>query len=318
MDDRGRLARPLKGTAQWRADLVERVVAPFNKGARLYARFERALERWSWLLDTRLPRGIGSAAGAAVILGSISYGAVKGDHVPAVVAALKDARDAAANTAGFRITAVALAGNHHVSREEVLAIAGVTGTASLLFLDVDQARDRLKTNPWISDASVLKLYPGQLQIVVREREAFALWQKQGRVSVIADDGTVLEPFVAPRLSRLPLVVGSGAQTRAREFLTLLEPYPALRETVLAAVLVGERRWNLRLKNGIDVELPETDAASALERFVTLDRQKNLVTRDIQVIDLRLPDRVTVRLSDVAAQARSDALKDKPKKKGGSA
>jgi cell division protein FtsQ len=318
MDDRGRLARPLKGTAQWRADLVERVVAPFNKGARLYARFERALERWSWLLDTRLPRGIGSAAGAAIILGSIAYGAVKGDHVPAVVAALKDARDAAANTAGFRITAVALAGNHHVSREEVLAIAGVTGTASLLFLDVDQARDRLKTNPWISDASVLKLYPGQLQIVVREREAFALWQKQGRVSVIADDGTVLEPFVAPRLSRLPLVVGSGAQTRAREFLTLLEPYPALRETVLAAVLVGERRWNLRLKNGIDVELPETDAASALERFVTLDRQKNLVTRDILVIDLRLPDRVTVRLSDAAAQARSDALKDKPKKKGGSA
>jgi cell division protein FtsQ len=318
MDDRGRLARPLKGTAQWRADLVERAMAPFNKGARLYARFERALERWSWLLDTRLPRGLGSAAGAAIILGSIGYGAVKGDHVPAVVAALKDARDAAANTAGFRITAVALAGNHHVSREEVLAIAGVTGTASLLFLDVDQARDRLKTNPWISDASVLKLYPGQLQIVVREREAFALWQKQGRVSVIAGDGTVLEPFVAPRLSRLPLVVGSGAQTRAREFLTLLEPYPALRETVLAAVLVGERRWNLRLKNGIDVELPETDAASALERFVTLDRQKNLVTRDILVIDLRLPDRVTVRLSDAAAQARSDALKDKPKKKGGSA
>src|SRR5882757_2311452 len=312
MDDRGRLARPLKGTAQWRADLVERVVAPFNKGARLYARFERALERWSWLLDTRLPRGIGSAAGAAIILGSIAYGAVKGDHVSVVVATLKDARDVAANAAGFRITAVALAGNHHVSREEVLAIAGVTGTASLLFLDVDQARDRLKTNPWISDASVLKLYPGQLQIVVREREAFALWQKQGRVSVIADDGTVLEPFVAPRLSRLPLVVGSGAQTRAREFLTLLEPYPALRETVLAAVLVGERRWNLRLKNGIDVELPETDAASALERFVTLDRQKNLVTRDIQVIDLRLPDRVTVRLSDAAAQARADALKDKPK------
>jgi cell division protein FtsQ len=308
----------MKGTARWRADLVERVVAPFNRGARLYARFERALERWSWLLDTRLPRGIGSVAAVAVILGSIGYGAVKGDHVPAVVAAFKDARDAAANAAGFRITAVALAGNHHVSREEVLAIAGVTGTASLLFLDVDQARDRLKGNPWISDASVLKLYPGQLQIVVKEREAFALWQKQGRVSVIADDGTVLEPFVAPRLSRLPLVVGSGAQARAKEFLSLLEPYPALRETVLAAVLVGERRWNLRLKNGIDVALPEAQTGAALERFVTLDRQKNLTTRDITVIDLRLPDRVTVRLSDAAAQARADALKDKVKKKGGSA
>ena len=160
---------------------------------------------------------------------------------------MKDARDGAANAAGFRIVSVALAGNHHVSREEVLAAAGVTGTTSLLFLDVEQTRERLKTNPWIADATVLKLYPGELQIGIKEREAFALWQKDGQVSVIADDGTVLEPYVSPRLIELPLVVGRGAETRAKEFLALLDRYPALRDFVRAAVLVGERRWNLRLK-----------------------------------------------------------------------
>jgi cell division protein FtsQ len=82
------------------------------------------------------------------------------------------------------------------------------------------------------------------------------------------------------------------------------------------VLVGERRWNLRLKNGMDVRLPESDMATALERLVALDREKNLITRDIVTIDLRLADRVTVRLSDAAAQARIEALK--AKKKGGSA
>jgi cell division protein FtsQ len=318
MDDRGRLARPLKGTARSRSNLAEQAVAPFTRAARLYARLGRAFQRWSWLLDARLPRGAGVAAGAAIILASVAYGAVKGDHLSAIVATLRDARDAAANAAGFRITAVALAGNRHVSREEVLAIAGVTGTTSLLFLDVDQARERLKTNPWVADASVFKFYPGELQIVIKERGAFALWQQHGRVSVIADDGTVLEPFVAPHLLRLPLVVGSGAQTRAKEFLALLEPYPALRKLVRAAVLVGERRWNLRLKNGIDVELPEMDTAAALEKLVALDGEKNLTTRDIEVIDLRLPDRVTVRLSDAPAQERLDALKDKAKKKGGNA
>ena len=151
--------------------------------------------------------------------------------------------------------------NHHISREEVLAAAGVTGTTSLLFLDVEQTRERLKTNPWIADATVLKLYPGELQIGIKEREAFALWQKDGRVSVIADDGTVLEPYVAPRLIGLPLVVGRGAETRAKEFLALLDRYPAMRDFVRASVLVGERRWNLRLKNGIDVRLPETDIAA---------------------------------------------------------
>jgi cell division protein FtsQ len=279
-------------------------------------RFTLILDRWSSLLSTRWPRGVGVGAAAVVILASVGYGAVKGDHVASIVAAMKDARDATANAAGFRIVSVALAGNRHVSREEVLAIAGVTGTTSLVFLDVEETRARLKTNPWIADATVLKLYPGELQIGIKEREPFALWQKDGRVSVIADDGTVLEPYVAPRLIELPLVVGRGAETRAKQFLALLDRYPAMRDFVRASVFVGERRWNLRLKNGIDVRLPETDVAPALERLVALDQEKNLITRDIVAIDLRLPDRVTVRLSEAAAQARIDAAK--PKKKGGNA
>jgi len=281
-------------------------------------RIAQLMDRWSSLINTRWPRGVGVAGTVVVILASLAYGAVKGDHIPSIIAALKDARDGAGNAAGFRIVSVALAGQHHISREEVLAVAGVTGSTSLLFLDVEQTRERLKTNPWIADATVLKLYPGELQIGIKEREAFALWQKDGQVSVIADDGTVLEPYVSPRLIELPLVVGRGAETRAKEFLVLLDRYPALRAFVRAAVLVGERRWNLRLNNGIDVRLPETDIAPALERLVALDKEKNLVTRDIVAIDLRLPDRVTVRLSEAAAQARIDAAKDKAKKKGGSA
>jgi len=282
------------------------------------SRLARMLDRWSSRIDARLPRWTGSIATICIMLASLAYGSVRGDHVPAIVAALQDVRDRAAAAAGFRIVTVALAGNHHVTREEVLATAGITGTTSLIFLDVEQTRERLKTNPWIADATVLKLYPGELQIGIKEREAFALWQKDGQVSVIADDGTVLEPYVAPRLVQLPLVVGSGAQTQAKEFLALLERFPAMHDFVRASVLVGERRWNLRLKNGVDVLLPEAEVAAALEKFVALDRDKNLVTRAVVAIDLRLPDRVTVRLSDAAAQARLDAIKDKPKKKGGNA
>src|SRR5258705_38501 len=82
--------------------------------------------------------------------------------------------------------------------------------------------------------------------------AFALWQRQGKVSVIAADGTVLAASVEPRLATLPFVVGNGAAAKARGFLAALDQYPAIRDSVRASILVGERRWNLRLKNGIDV------------------------------------------------------------------
>jgi cell division protein FtsQ len=267
----------------------------------------------------RVPRGVGPAASGVFLLATLAYGIVVGDRIPAIVGALKDARDAAANAAGFRIAAIALSGDRHVSREEILSAAGVTGTTSLLFFDVEEARAHLKTNPWIADATVLKLYPDRLQIGIKEREAFALWQQAGRVSVVAGDGTVLEPYVNPRLIRLPLVVGVGAAARAKEILTLLERYPDLRDQVRASVLIAERRWNLRLRNGLDIRLPETDVEQALVTLISLDRDKKLLSRDIVALDLRLPDRVTVQLSETAAAQRAEALKDKkPAKKAGAA
>jgi cell division protein FtsQ len=266
----------------------------------------------------RLPPGVGVAASALLLASALGYGAVEGHHVPALLDWAKDVRDAAANSLGFRIAAVSLSGEKEISREEILTIAGVTGRASLLFLDADAARARLMANPWIADAAVLKLYPDRLQITIKERQAFALWQKDRHVNVIADDGTVLEAFVERRYVTLPLVVGKGAEHQAKEFLAIIDRYPQIRAQLRASILVAQRRWNLRLQNGIDVELPETGVEPALDRLVALDRDKKLLSRDIALVDLRLPDRVTVRLSDAAAQAREDALKDHKPKKGGSA
>jgi cell division protein FtsQ len=325
MDGRGRLAQSLTWIAQLRARPPTGGETP-----RAYARahfqapmpasgFQRLLQRgWFRIIRVRLPRGAGVAAALALVLGGIGYGVVKGDHVGEVVAFLEDARDQAANAVGFNITDLTVTGQNQLTKEEVLAAARVTGRSSLLFLDADATRERLKANSWIADATVRKLLPGQLQIEIKEREPFALWQKDRRVSVIANDGTVLEGFVAPQLLMLPLVVGRGAETRAKDFLALLDRFAGIRDQVRASILVGERRWNLRLKNGLDVRLPEAGVVGALEYLAKLDREAKLLTRDITLIDMRLADRVTVRLSEKAAQARQDHIKDQSKKakKGG--
>src|ERR1700730_12484008 len=215
--------------------------------------------RWHSRLK-RLPSGIGIAGSVLLLAGALGYGVVKGQHLPDLITWFKDARDTAANSVGLRIAAISLTGSKEVSREEILTTAGVTGRPSLLFRDADAARTRLMANPWIGDAEVLKLYPDRLQITVTERQAFAIWQKDGRVSVIAADGTVLEPFVERRYVGLPLVVGKGAPRPATDFLALIDRYPDIRAMVRASILVAQRRWNLRLANGIDVLLPENRGA----------------------------------------------------------
>ena len=264
------------------------------------------------MIERLTPRGAGVIATVLMLAGSLGFGVVKGGHLDAITETVRDARDAVAKSAGFNIAAVNISGRKHMTQDEVLAIGGVTGRRSLLFLDAADVRDRLKANPWIADATVLKLYPDRLSIEITERNAFALWQDHGQLSLIAADGAVLEPFVSRNFASLPLVVGKGGATRAKDFLDLLAGYPQISNDVKAIVFVGERRWNLRLANGLDIRLPETGVQAALDRLVQLDREDRLLSRDIVAIDLRLPDRVTVRLSDDAAKARADMLKAKAK------
>jgi cell division protein FtsQ len=272
----------------------------------------------AWL-ERYLPNRFGVAATVLVLLASAAFGVVKGGHVEELTATLSDTRNAIANSAGFRITNVAINGRKQLTQDEVLATGGVNGRSSLLFLDAATVRDKLKANPWIAEATVLKLYPGQLQIDISERSAFAQWQQDGRLSVISDDGAVLEPYVSRRFISLPLVVGKGAETRARDFLALLARYPQVRAVTKAAVFVGERRWNLRLKDGLDIRLPENDVGNALAALSKLDKDDRLFSRDIVAVDMRLPDRLTVQLSEDAAKAREELSKDKKlKKKAGDA
>jgi cell division protein FtsQ len=328
MDGGGRLARSqrsprprtdLKAAALGAIVLLREWLGAKRQPAR--AQFDRAEDppRLVAFLERYLPRRAGTTATVLLLLSSAGLGVVKGGHIEEMATSLSDARNGLANSAGFRITTVAINGRRQLTQDEVLAIGGVNGRASLLFLDAAALREKLKANPWISEATVLKLYPGELRIDIVERSAFALWQRDGRLSVISDDGAVLEPYVSPRFLSLPLVVGKGAETQAKDFLALLARYPRVNSVTKAAIFVGERRWNLRLKDGLDIRLPENDIGNALATLSTLDKEDRLFSRDIVAVDMRLADRFTVQLSEDAAKAREDLFKDKkPKKKVGDA
>jgi len=328
MDGAGRLAEKLRPQANLKAAAIGAAVllreylglkrAPKQQTSRRELLDREPPPRLIGLIERHVPRRGGIAATVLLLLASAGFGIVKGGHADEFTTALSDTRNAIANSLGFRITTVAINGRKQLSQDEVLAIGGVNGRSSLLFLDAAAVRDQLKANPWIADATVIKFYPGSLEIDIVERSAFALWQKDGKLSVIADDGAVLEPYLQRRFLSLPLVVGKGAETHARDFLALLARYPQVNNVTKAAIYVGERRWNLRTKDGLDIRLPEHDVGNALATLSKLDKEDHLFSRDIVAIDLRLADRLTVQLSDDAAKAREDALKKSAKKKTGDA
>ena len=87
----------------------------------------------------------------------------------------------------------------------------------------------------------------------------------------------------------------------------LDRWPDLKRRVRAHIRVADRRWDIRLDNGVTVRLPERNVDDALQRLRHLDDEKDLLARDIATVDLRLSDRVTIGLTDRASSRRDNAL-----------
>src|SRR5215469_9887015 len=173
MDGGGRLDQSLKRSGQsatrWFGAAVDEPDCARAGHAPANGRFGLFRGRRVRRLAARLaqiPQGAGVAASLLLLGATLSYGTIAGGHLAAVSDWFKGARDNAANTLGFGIAAISVSGGSQVTREQTLALAGVTGRSSLLFFDAEAARARLLANPWIADAAILKLYPGRLLIAI--------------------------------------------------------------------------------------------------------------------------------------------------------
>ncbi|MCY4547373.1 MAG: FtsQ-type POTRA domain-containing protein [Defluviicoccus sp.] len=194
---------------------------------------------------------------------------------------------------GFRLREVLLVGRERVSRDAVLAASELDLGSPTLALDPESIRARLERNRWIKSARVTTRLPDTVFIEIEERRPLALWQRGGQLRMIDDEGAVIADRELHRYTHLPLVVTPSEPARAKPVLDMLAHEPDLERRVRALIEVGGRRWNIRLDNGIDVLLPETESAVAWSELAELDRRHALLARRVSAIDLRIPGRIVV-------------------------
>lgn len=252
-----------------------------------------------------LPRHLGKASLAAFYGLVTLHGVVVGGHGPVVMQAVT-------SKAGFAVEDVRVSGNQHTSEIDILQLLGLDGSTSLLGLDIAEARKALSELPWVESAEVRKVYPSTVEVMLRERQAYAIWQHGTDLSLIERSGSVIAPLRDNKFASLPLFVGRDAETAAASIDAEFAKWPSIASRVKAFVRVGGRRWDVHMDNGIVVRLPEEDITAALARLNRLDEEQNILTRDIALVDLRLPDRVTVRLTPGALERRTAALEERRK------
>ena len=244
---------------------------------------------------------------ALVLAGVGAFGAVRGGSLDGFAARYGAPADLLARGVGLGIESITISGLSELGEAEILAAAGISSSHSLLFLDPAAVRARLRALPLVQEAAVHKLYPSRVSVTIVERQPFALWQKEGRVAVVALDGTVIDEFRNGRFAGLPFVVGEGANAHLDEYAALLDAAGDIRSRIKAGVRVADRRWDLITTDGVTLRLPEENAAVALASVVRLSREARVLDKDIVALDLRVPGRLIAQLSDDAGAARLETL-----------
>lgn len=253
--------------------------------------------RYSAANAARLVATLALAVTALIVGGLFIFGGLDDAGV-----SLRRAAEAQTASMGMAIDVIDVTG---VEADETAIIASAISAyrgQPMLAFNPDAARADVEALAWVREASIVRLWPNRISIVVQPRSEFALWQVEGEIHVIDRDGSVLGEASASEWPNLPLVVGYGANAEAEALIEMLEHHDEIASRVSAMVRVGDRRWNLRLTNGLDIKLPEDEVGAALALLSAMHSERGVLRLDAESIDLRQPGEMIVRALPERARA----------------
>jgi len=245
----------------------------------------------------------GGVLAAALLIAGISNFIIRENVIQASSDWIDAQQQALASALGLTVQEISVVGRNRTAAKDILRALDVKRGESLLAVDPEEARERLETLGWIEEASVMRRFPDELYIEIKERRPFARWQLDGRTGVIDRTGAVVSETEEAEFSYLPKVVGAGANTHAAELFDMLAQTPELFTRLQNAVRIRDRRWNLEFANKVTVLLPEKGTLQAWKELNRIQKKRDILDKGIVAIDLRASDRMYVRLTPETAKLR---------------
>lgn len=223
--------------------------------------------------------------------------------------------DLALRSPRLHVRETAVRGCQELTEKEILDLAAVRSSANLLTINRDAVARRIRNNPWVREVFVGREFPDRLVIVVQERKAVALLQKENGLHLIDEAGTPFKKLKADEESDLPVLTGCVRGEKVDEVLVKtslallgdLEEFwkgPAIGKV---SEIHGNETFGLSLftDTGLCLQLGFDGYHDKLQRLTSvmadLD-EKNLRT-GFMLIDLSNPAKVSVQRRNVFEPVR---------------
>lgn len=206
---------------------------------------------------------------------------------------------------GFAVRHVEVRGLAHADEERLRALVDVAPGAGVFGVDPAEIRARILQAGWVQDATVMRMLPDRLVVVVAEHRPVARWRGPDATHVIDAEGRPIPGAAAAEFRDLPLVIGPGAAEEAARLVADLRAADALSARAVMFERVDARRWDAVLGNQARVMLPEARAGEALARLSALHAEAAVLDAPLARIDLRGPDIVLRARAPLSGTTRRD-------------
>lgn len=195
--------------------------------------------------------------------------------------------------AGFGVESIEISGIALTREADIARAIGIREGMTSFEVDIAEARERIAEIPSVETVTIRKVYPDSLIVTITEKTPVARWRIDGATMLIDAGGHPIAPARVEN-GELPLVIGEGAGDDAQAMINLMQRYPDLTFDLAALSRIGDRRWDLIFYSGLRVQLPETGVVDALNRLNDYQIAHQLLDRDIELVDMRVPQYVAVR------------------------
>ncbi len=233
-------------------------------------------------------------AALVLVSGVIWSGLWLGGFLPQISANIDQFKKQRLINMGFVVKYVDVVGEGRVQADKVRQMLGVRPGDYLFDMDIESAQARIQSLSWVETVVVRRLWPDGIVVHINERRPYALWQNNQEIHVVDHTGTIVFPADPREFAHLPFVVGPGAAKHVQSIWAMLDTRADVKERTEALVFVGNRRWDIVLKNGTRILLPEDKPASALQRLVSYHQQHGLLDLNLHRIDMRVRGRLVLQ------------------------
>ena len=152
--------------------------------------------------------------------------------------------------------------------------------------NLDLISNVLKKKNLIKKFIITKTSNNLIKIKIEEKNIIGLLKIKNNDYLIDEFNNIIEAKITPNLFHLPIFVGMNSNKNANVILSLIKESD-INLNYLSFSLIDQRRWNISLKNGVKILLPETKLLDTLKLLNKVVSKYNILNGNFIEIDLRI-------------------------------